>query len=213
MAIREIVLIGNPVLRKKAKKVEKITPLELQLMDDMAETMYAAPGIGLAAPQIGVSKRIIVVDVGDGLHKLINPKITHKEGTEVTTEGCLSIPGLVGDVERAARVIVKAMNQEGRIVKIDAEGILATCLQHEIDHLDGILYVDKATNIREPEPSSTPEEQEDSKEEIDRENAGEEEAIEDAIEKKEDITEEAVSLSNDSDLPQKEKTKGAEVRL
>ncbi len=152
MAIRKIRLIGDPVLRRKAKKVERIDSLILQLLDDMAETMYQAPGIGLAAPQVGVSKRVIVADVGEGLYKLINPKIVLSEGSEIDTEACLSIPDKIGDVERATKIIVKAMGVDGRYFKFEAEGLLARCLQHEIDHLDGILYIDKATNIRKPEP-------------------------------------------------------------
>lgn len=149
MAIREITLIGNPVLRKKAKKINRVTPLIKQLLDDMAETMYRAPGIGLAAPQVGVSKRVIVVDVGEKLYKLINPKVVSSEGLETGTEGCLSVPGKVGEVDRATNVVVKAMNTDGRYIKIEAEGFLSRCFQHEIDHLDGILYVDKATNVRD----------------------------------------------------------------
>ncbi len=149
MAIKEIVQIGDPVLRKKARKVDKITPLILQLLDDMAETMYAAPGVGLAAPQVGISKRIIVVDIGEGLLKLINPKILHAEGAEVGPEACLSVLGKVGDVERATDIVVKAMTHEGKYIKIEAVDFMARCLQHEIDHLEGILYVDKATNVRD----------------------------------------------------------------
>lgn len=152
MAIRKIRLIGDPVLRRKAKKVERVDSLILQLLDDMAETMYQAPGIGLAAPQVGVSKRVIVADVGEGLYKLINPKIVHSEGSEIDTEACLSIPNKIGDVERATKIIVKAMGVNGRYFKFEAEGLLARCLQHEIDHLDGILYIDKATNIRKLKP-------------------------------------------------------------
>lgn len=150
MAIKEIVQIGDPVLRKKAKKVDKITPLILQLLDDMAETMYAAPGIGLAAPQVGVSKKIIVVDIGEGLLKLINPKILLlSEDLETATEACLSVLGKVGEVERAVDVVVKAMTPDGKFVKIEATDLMARCLQHEIDHLEGILYVDKATDVRD----------------------------------------------------------------
>lgn len=151
MAIRRIRTVEDRVLRKKSKKVEKVDALLLQLLDDMAETMYTAPGIGLAAPQVGVSKRVIVVDVGDGLMKLINPKIVKSEGEVEDTEACLSVPGKVGDVTRFKTVTVKAMQPEGSIVKIEAEGLLARCLQHEIDHLDGILFIDKAKNIREPQ--------------------------------------------------------------
>lgn len=152
MPIRTIRTVGDPILRRKAAKIKQVDPLILQLLDDMAQTMYAEPGIGLAAPQVGVSKRAIVVDVGEGLIKLINPRITDSEGSDVDTEGCLSIPGKVGDVERATKIMVKAMNTEGKYYKFEAEGLLARCIQHEIDHLDGILFIDKATNIREPKP-------------------------------------------------------------
>lgn len=182
MALREIVITGHPVLRKKAKKVEKITPLDLQLMDDMAETMYNAPGVGLAAPQVGVSKRIVVVDVGDGLFKLVNPKIIYSEGSEIDAEGCLSVPGLIGDVERYTKITVKATTPDGKTIKIDAENFFARCLQHELDHLDGVLYTDKASNMREPEPF-------DEEEEIDdeEEDETEESESESLIEKEENI--------------------------
>ena len=147
--IREIKVFEDPVLRRKCKKVEHIDAYILRLLDDMAETMYAAPGIGLAAPQVGINKRVIVVDVGEGLYKLINPKIVQKEGLEVTTEGCLSVPGMVGDVERHSKITVKAQMPDGKYIKIEAEGIFAICLQHEIDHLDGTLFTDKAVNIRD----------------------------------------------------------------
>lgn len=156
MAVLPIVLNPDPVLRRKAKPVQKVNAAIRQLLDDMAETMYDAPGIGLAAPQVGVSKRVIVCDVqvkdGPGLLKLVNPEIIQKEGSITWNEGCLSIPGYVGDVERAARVKVTALNEYGHKVWIDAEGLLAVCLQHEIDHLDGVLYIDVAANIREVEP-------------------------------------------------------------
>ncbi len=158
MALLPIVLDPDPVLRKKAKPVQKISTSIRKLLDDMAETMYAAPGIGLAAPQVGVSKRIIVIDVqaknGPGLLKLVNPEIIHREGTITWREGCLSIPGYLGDVERSALVRVTALNPEGHKIWIDAEGLLAVCLQHEIDHLDGVLYIDKAENIREITPDA-----------------------------------------------------------
>lgn len=152
MAIREIRIIGDPVLRKKSKKVQKVDSLLLQLINDMAETMYAAPGIGLAAPQVGINKRVVVVDIGGGLLKLINPKVVESsEEIEIDVEGCLSVPGRVGDVERPIEVTIKSMNEEGKYSRFRAEGLLARCLQHEIDHLDGVLYVDKADNLREPE--------------------------------------------------------------
>ena len=102
--------------------------------------------MGLAAPQIGISKRIIVVDVGDGLHKLVNPKIVSSEGSEVDVEGCLSVPGLIGDVERFVKITVKATTPEGKSIKIDAENFFARCLQHEIDHLDGILAISRCSD-------------------------------------------------------------------
>jgi peptide deformylase len=129
--------------------VDRIDPYILRLLDDMAETMYDAMGIGLAAPQVGVNKRVIVVDIGEGLYKMINPKIIHTEGLEVTTEGCLSVPGTLGDVERHSKIIVKAQMPDGKYAKIEADGLFAICLQHEIDHLEGTLFTDKAVNIRD----------------------------------------------------------------
>ncbi|MEW8978212.1 MAG: peptide deformylase [Symbiobacterium sp.] len=151
MAILEIVKDPAEVLRKKAKPVTKINASIRKLLDDMTETMYAAPGVGLAAPQVGVSKRIIVVDPQDGsgqLYQLINPEITRAEGWVKGTEGCLSIPGMVGDVWRYEKVQVVGLDRHGKKVWIDAEGWLARIFQHEIDHLDGILYTDKCENLR-----------------------------------------------------------------
>lgn len=139
------------MLRRKARPVRKINAAIRRLLDEMAETMYAAPGVGLAANQVGFLKRVIVADCGKphGLLKLINPEIVYAEGSEVATEACLSIPGYVGDVERSYKIKVAALNPEGHRVWVEAEGFWARCLQHEIDHLDGILYTDKATNVRE----------------------------------------------------------------
>jgi len=151
MAILEIVKEPAEVLRKKAKPVTKINAAVRKLLDDMTETMYAAPGVGLAAPQVGISKRIIVVDPQDGkgqLYQLINPEITRAEGWVQGTEGCLSIPGMVGDVWRYEKVQVVALDRTGKKVWIDAEGWLARIFQHEIDHLDGILYTDKCSDLR-----------------------------------------------------------------
>ena len=151
MAILEIVKEPAEVLRKKARPVTKINASVRKLLDDMTETMYAAPGVGLAAPQVGVSKRIIVVDPQDGsgqLYQLINPEIVKAEGRVEGTEGCLSIPGMVGDVWRYEKVQVVALDRTGKKVWIDAEGWLARIFQHEIDHLDGILYTDKCSNLR-----------------------------------------------------------------
>ncbi len=151
MAILEIVKDPAEVLRKKARPVTKINASVRKLLDDMTETMYAAPGVGLAAPQVGVSKRIIVVDPQDGsgqLYQLINPEIVKAEGWVEGTEGCLSIPGMIGDVWRYEKVQVVALDRTGKKVWIDAEGYLARIFQHEIDHLDGILYTDKCSNLR-----------------------------------------------------------------
>lgn len=149
MAVYRIVEVGDPVLKEKSRVVPRITPNVIKLLDNMAETMYDAPGVGLAAPQVGVSKRIAVVDVGEGngLIELINPVIIQKEGFEIDIEGCLSIPGIKGEVQRYARVVVKALNREGKEVKYEGDGLLARAFQHEIDHLDGILFIDKAQKL------------------------------------------------------------------
>lgn len=147
MGVYRIVEVGDPVLREKARRVPNITPNVLKLLDNMAETMYDAQGVGLAAPQVGVSKRIVTIDVGDGLIELINPEIVHREGTEVDFEGCLSIPGVKGEVKRAAKVIVKATDRTGKAITLEGEGLLARAFQHELDHLEGILFIDKAENL------------------------------------------------------------------
>lgn len=149
MAVYKIVEIGNQVLREQARPVPKITPNIIKLLENMADTMYSANGVGLAAPQIGISKRVIVVDVGEGLIELINPEIVSAEGEEIDVEGCLSVPGLQGEVCRAARVKVNGLDREGRPVAVEGEGLLARALQHEIDHLNGILFVDKVIRFVE----------------------------------------------------------------
>ncbi|NLP36189.1 MAG: peptide deformylase [Firmicutes bacterium] len=153
MAIRKIRTNPDPVLREKAKTINKISAPIIRLLDDMAETMYAANGVGLAAPQIGIGKRLVVIDVqnGNGLLKLINPVITQKNGAEVAIEGCLSFPGIAGEVERAEEVTVKALDPEGKELEIKATGLLARALQHEIDHLDGVLFVDRVIRFLEKE--------------------------------------------------------------
>lgn len=148
MAVYRILEMGDPVLKEKAKAVPKITPNILKLLDNMADTMYDAEGVGLAAPQIGVSKRVVVVDVGDGLIELINPEILQMEGEDTDTEGCLSIPGIQGDVTRASKVVIRALDRDGKKVEYCGEGLLARAFQHELDHLEGILFVDKADKIR-----------------------------------------------------------------
>ena len=153
MAIRKIRTNPDPVLREKAKTINKISAPIIRLLDDMAETMYAANGVGLAAPQIGIGKRLVVIDVqnGNGLLKLVNPVITQKNGAEVAIEGCLSFPGIAGEVERAEEVTVKALDPEGKELEIKATGLLARALQHEIDHLDGVLFVDRVIRFLEKE--------------------------------------------------------------
>lgn len=147
MGVYSIVEVGDSVLREKARRVPTITPNVLKLLDNMAETMYDAQGVGLAAPQVGVSKRIVVIDVGDGLIELINPEIIHREGNEVDFEGCLSVPGIRGEVKRAAKVAVKAIDRTGKALTLEGDGLLARAFQHELDHLDGILFIDKAENL------------------------------------------------------------------
>ncbi|MCR1935478.1 peptide deformylase [Clostridium tepidum] len=146
MAIRNIRKYGDDLLRKKSRKIEKIDDRILTLLDDMAETMYSADGVGLAAPQVGILKRAVVIDVGKGLIKLINPEIIETEGNEIDLEGCLSVPGQQGEVERPYKVKVKALNEKGEEIILEGEGLLARAFCHEIDHLDGILFVDKVIN-------------------------------------------------------------------
>ena len=143
MALRQIVEIGEPVLRKKCKVVKEINEKTIQLLEDMADTMYDADGVGLAAPQVGILKRIVVIDIGEGLLELINPEIIETEGEYLDTEGCLSVPGESGEVLRPYKVKVRAQNRNGEWFEIEGEELLARAFCHEIDHLDGILYVDK----------------------------------------------------------------------
>ena len=143
MAFRNILMNDNPRLRKKSKPVEKINSKLNELLDDMAETMYEAKGLGLAAPQVGVLRRVVVIDVGDGLIELINPEIIKAEGQQREEEGCLSLPDKQGIVLRPARVLIHALNRYGKEIKLTGEGVLARALCHEIDHLDGVLFTDK----------------------------------------------------------------------
>lgn len=153
MAIRPILTYPDPRLREPAKPVETIDDEVRQLVEDMAETMYDAPGCGLAANQIGVDKRIFVIDVADedepsDLKVFINPEITDKTGTQTWQEGCLSFPGVSEDVKRAARVHVKALDEHGNAFELEATGLLAVAIQHENDHLDGVLMVDKFSALK-----------------------------------------------------------------
>ena len=143
MAIREIRVVGDRVLTKKCRPVEKMTPRISELIDDMFDTMYEANGVGLAAPQVGILKRIVVIDVEDGYqYVLINPEILETSGSQTGQEGCLSVPGKCGQVTRAEHVKAKALNENMEEYEIEADGLLARCILHECDHLDGKLYVD-----------------------------------------------------------------------
>ena len=161
MSIREIITIPGPTLRKKARKVTDFGP-ELQLLiDDMIETMRAAPGVGLAANQVDIPLRVVVVEYGEEdengeektparLYTLVNPEITRvDQETETAPEGCLSIPGFAGEVERSVAITVKAQNRHGQPVRVKAKGWLARIFQHELDHLEGVLFIDRAENVWE----------------------------------------------------------------
>ena len=154
MANLEIRRAGDPVLKKQCQAVEKVTGKIKKLLDDMAETMNAADGVGLAAPQVGVELRIVVIDVGEGLIELINPVLLEKEGCQKGLEGCLSVPGVFGQVERYEKVVVEGLNRSGRKIRVTGSGLLARALQHEMDHLDGVLFVEKADSLQKEGASS-----------------------------------------------------------
>jgi len=144
MAIRTIRTYGDDILRKKSRIVDEINPRVLLLIKDMKETMYHSKGVGLAAPQVGILKRIAVIDVGNGPITIINPEIVEIQGSHIANEGCLSIPGTQKNVERPKKVTVKALNENGEEIIVVGEDLLARALCHEIDHLDGVLFIDKA---------------------------------------------------------------------
>jgi peptide deformylase len=148
MSLLKIVTVAddNPVLRRRAPRVGRVDDSVRRLMDDMMETMVAAPGVGLAAPQVDVSLRVITVKVDNQLFHLANPEIIKAEGEQTGYEGCLSVPGMVGEVTRAEKVVCKALNRHGKAVRVKGSGLLARALQHEIDHLDGILFTDRLTD-------------------------------------------------------------------
>ena len=153
MSVAKIRIYPDPVLKTRATEIENIDGRVVHLAKDMAQTMYAAPGVGLAAPQVGVSERLIVVDVRNpagekGLITLINPEIIEMEGRVVDEEGCLSLPGITENVARAERVLVRGHDLNEREQEIEAEGLLAVALQHEIDHLDGILFIDRISRLK-----------------------------------------------------------------
>ena len=162
MAVLEITTIPDPVLRRKAQPVTRIDEDIRELIDNMVETMRVAPGVGLAAPQVGVSQRVIVVEYTTNeedeeapkkLYMIINPEIkVLDDSTEMGIEGCLSLPGLLGEVDRVTKVAVKGLNRQGNPIKIKADGWLARIFQHEIDHLDGIVFTDRASRIWKPGP-------------------------------------------------------------
>ncbi|NSW51507.1 MAG: peptide deformylase [Anaerolineae bacterium] len=166
MPVMQITKVPAEVLRLKAKPVKKVDPDIQQLIDDMVDTLHDAPGVGLAAPQVGISSRIIVVEWGDDedeeapkkLYAVVNPEITRSsDETEIGIEGCLSIPNIIGEVERHAAIQVKGLNRQGQPIKIKAEGWLARIFQHEIDHLNGILFTDRATSLSMVEHENTEE--------------------------------------------------------
>jgi peptide deformylase len=151
--ILEVKTFPDNILRQKAEPVEKIDDEIIKLLDDMVETMYDQRGVGLAAPQVGISKRIIVVDTSAGeeecqLMRLINPEIIEGEGEQIAEEGCLSVPGEYEKVRRYEKVVLKAMNEQGEEFTLPAEGFLARAFQHEIDHLEGILFIDKLPSFK-----------------------------------------------------------------
>jgi len=157
MALRDIILYPHDVLTKRAAEVDGVDEATRQLVADMTQTMYAAPGIGLAAPQVGVLERVTVIDVapreedGSGepeLHVFINPEIVHREGAITWEEGCLSIPGIYEKVNRSERIVVQALNEYGQEFELEADGLLSVCIQHEIDHLDGVVFLQHLSGLK-----------------------------------------------------------------
>lgn len=149
MALRNLVLEGDPLLRKTSRPVDEITPRIIKLLDDMADTMYyGGRGIGIAAPQVGVLRRVFIVDVGDehGLIEFINPEILEADGSQTDNEGCLSVPGKTCEVERPSHIKVKATDRDGNEFELEADGLLARCICHENDHLNGVLFIDKSVD-------------------------------------------------------------------
>lgn len=151
MAIRQIRYSNDPILRKVSREVIEINERIKILLDDMIDTMYEGDGVGLAAPQVGVLRKVVVIDIGEGIIKLINPEIIEEEGENIDVEGCLSVPGRAGTVKRPERVKVKYLNEFGEEKVIEGRGLLAKALCHEIDHLNGILFIDKMIEEIVPE--------------------------------------------------------------
>lgn len=151
MPVLDIKKAGDPVLREKCQPIDTFDRKLRLLLSNMADTMYKADGVGLAAPQIGLSIDVVVIDVGEGIIELINPKIIEREGMVEDTEGCLSVPGIYGTVERSERVVVEYQNRFGKKRTLEGTGLLARAIQHELDHLDGILFIDKVTSLDQGE--------------------------------------------------------------
>ncbi len=147
MAIRNIVTEGEPVLRKVCRPVTEFNERLWTLLDDMTETMHKAPGVGLAAPQVGILRRVVVMDVGDGVIEAVNPEITEQSGEQTGEEGCLSFPNKWGTVTRPYKVRMKAQDRHGKWYYLTGEDLLARCMCHEIDHLNGVVFLDHATNV------------------------------------------------------------------
>jgi peptide deformylase len=167
MALHKIITAENPILRRKAKRIHRFDPSIRKLADEMFETMHAAAGVGLAAPQIGQSIRIFVAEYEDHKVAMVNPEIIKAEGEALGTEGCLSIPGYAGDnIRRAEKVVVKGQDVRGKPMKVNAEGWFARVLQHEIDHLDGILFLDRLDRPEDLREVSDEEEEELEKEAV-----------------------------------------------
>ena len=160
MALLPILTQEAPILRQKAKRVTRVDDSIRKLIDDMVETMVAAPGVGLAANQVGVGLRVIVVKTDANLYCLVNPEMVKATGEQVGLEGCLSIPGYVGEVKRAQRVVVRGLNRHGKTVRIKGDDLLARAFQHEIDHINGVLFIDRLTSLetlRKVEPENVTE--------------------------------------------------------
>ncbi len=148
MAVYQVLKLPDETLRARSAPVSKINDGILRVLDNMRDTLHAEQGLGLAAPQIGILKRLIIIDTGEQYIELINPEIISREGEKISTEGCLSVPGIIGRVARSLHVKARGLNRHGEEVEISASDLLAKALQHEIDHLDGILFIDKAIETR-----------------------------------------------------------------
>lgn len=143
MALRKVIKIGDETLRKKSRPVEKIDDRIIELLDDLKETLKKEEGVGIAAPQVGILRRVIIIDTGEGPVEMINPEIMENSGEVESTEGCLSVPNITGKVIRPEKVKVRARNREGKLLTYDCEGTFAIVVCHEVDHLEGILFIDK----------------------------------------------------------------------